>query len=229
MYIKRIAVILIIAVVIAGFYYGGLRDWVSLQGLKENSEYFKTVVDKNYGISVVVFMACYTLAMAASLPVVAPFTLLGGFLFDTIPGACFSALSVALGSMIYVVTFRHFFSESMQQQFQSQLERFKQNVKMYGKSYVLILHFMTVVPFFMINTLGALADFSLWDVLWTTLVGSGPIFLLFSFEGRQLAQLESISDIFTPQFIFALALLVVLACIPMIVKRFRGSSYDVSG
>lgn len=223
MQIKRIIIAVVVVLIILGLYYGGLKDSISLQGLKENSQYFKDMVDRNYWFSAMIFMMGYTIAMAASLPIVAPFSLLGGFLFNTIPGACFSALGAALGSMIYVTIFRHFLADSMQEQFKDQLSQLKENMKVYGKSYVLILHFLTILPFFVINTLDALADLTLWDVFWTTIVGSGPLFLLFSFEGRQLAHIESIGDIFSPQFILALGLLVLLACMPIIVKRFRGS------
>ena len=221
---KRIIIAVAVILIIIGLYYGGLKDWISLEGLKSKSHYFKDMVDRNYWFSAMVFIATYTLAMAASLPVVAPFSLLGGFLFETIPGACFSALSAVIGSIIYVVVFRHFFAASMHEQFKDQLEKFKKNMNVYGKSYLLILHFLAIVPFFMINTLAALADLSLWDVCWTTMVGSGPIFLLLALSGRELAHIQSIGDIFSPQFIIALVLLVALACMPIIIKRFRGSA-----
>jgi len=209
--------------IIVGLYYGGLKDWVSLQGLKDNSHYFKDMVTRNYWVSAMMFMGAYTLAIAASLPIVAPFSLLGGFLFDTIMGTCFSILSAALGSVIYVIIFRRFLAESMQEQFKDQLAKFKENINLYGKRYVLILHLLTVIPFFMINTLAALSNFSLWDVFWTTIIGSAPVFLLFSYEGRELAHINSITDIFSPSFIIALGLLILLAYMPIIIKRFRGT------
>jgi len=220
---KRIIVLIAVVLLIVGLYYGGLKDWISLEGLKQNSRYFKDMVTQHYWFSAMVFMAVYTAAMAASLPVVAPFSLLSGFLFNAIPGACFSLLSAGLGAVIYVSWFRYFLSGSMQEQFKDQLVKFKENMKIYGKSYILILHFITVIPFFMINTLVALADLSLWDVFWTTIVVSGLLFLLFAYEGRQLAHIQSVSDIFSPQFIGALAILVALACMPMIMKRFGKS------
>jgi uncharacterized membrane protein YdjX (TVP38/TMEM64 family) len=220
---KRIIIVIAVVLLIVGLYYGGLKDWISLEGLKQNSRYFKEMVTHHYWLSVLIFMAVFTAAMAASLPVVAPFALLSGFLFEAIPGACYGLLSAAFGSVIYVSWFRYFLSDSMQEQFKEQLQKFKENMKIYGKSYVLILHFITVVPFFMINTLVALADFSLWDVFWTTIAGSALLFLLFAYEGRQLAHIQSVSDIFTPQFIGALLLLVALACMPVIMRRFGKS------
>jgi uncharacterized membrane protein YdjX (TVP38/TMEM64 family) len=217
---KRIFIIVAAVLVILGLYYGGLKDWVSLQGLKENSHYFKDMVTRNYWFSAMIYVAAYTLAMAASLPVVAPFTLLGGFLFGMM-GAFFALFSAVCGSMIYVMIFRHFLYDSMHEQFKDQLAQFKQNITIHGKSYVLILHYLAVVPFFMINTLAALADFSLFDVFWTTIVGNTPLFLLLAYQGRELAHIESVSDIFSPHFIIALGLLVVLAFMPIIIKRFR--------
>jgi uncharacterized membrane protein YdjX (TVP38/TMEM64 family) len=217
---KRIVIVVAAVLAIIGLYYGGLKDWVSLQALKENSHYFKDMVTQNYWFSAMVYVAAYTLAMAASLPIVAPFTLLGGFLFGMM-GAFFALFSAVCGSMIYVMIFRHFLYASMHEQFRDQLAQFKQNVAIHGKSYVLILHYLAVVPFFMINALAALADFSLWDICWTTIVGNTPLFLLLAFEGRELAHIESVSDIFSPHFIIALGLLVLLAFMPIIVKRFR--------
>lgn len=217
---KRIVIVVAAVLVIIGLYYGGLKDWVSLQALKENSHYFKDMVTQNYWFSALIYVAAYTLAMAASLPIVAPFTLLGGFLFGMM-GAFFALFSAVSGSIIYVMIFRHFLYDSMHEQFRDQLAQFKQNITIYGKSYVLILHYLAVVPFFMINALAALADFSLWDVCWTTIVGNTPLFLLLAFEGRELAHIESVSDIFSPHFIIALGLLVLLAFMPIIIKRFR--------
>lgn len=218
---KRIVIVVAAVLVILGLYYGGLKDWISLQGLKENSHYFKDMVTRNYWFSAMVYVGVYTLAMTASLPIVAPFTLLGGFLFDTGMGALLSAVSAVLGSLIYVIVFRYFLYDSMHEQFKDQLAQFKENISIHGKSYVLILHLLAVIPFFMINTLGALADFSLWDVCWTTLVGSGPIFLIFAYQGKELAHIQSVGDIFSIHFIMALGLLVLLACLPIIIKRLR--------
>jgi uncharacterized membrane protein YdjX (TVP38/TMEM64 family) len=222
MKIKQVIIAVAVVLIVLGMYYGGLKDWISLQGLKENSQYFKDAVDRNYWFSVMIFVGIYTVTMAACLPIVGPFCLLGGFLFDVIPGACYSALSAAMGSMIYVIIFRRFFADSMQEQFKDQLVQFKENMQIYGKRYVLILHLMTVLPFLMINTLGGLSDLSIWDIGWTTIVGSGPLILIFSYEGRELAHIQSISDIFSPQFILALGLLALLACMPIIAQRFRG-------
>jgi uncharacterized membrane protein YdjX (TVP38/TMEM64 family) len=217
---KRIFIIVVAILIILGLYYGGLKDWVSLQSLKDNSQYFKDMVTQNYWFSALIYVGIYTAAMAASLPVVAPFTLLGGFLFGML-GAFLALFSAVLGSIIYVMIFRHFLYDSMHEQFKDQLAQFKQNITVHGKSYVLILHYLAVVPFFMINTLAALADFSMWDVLWTTVVGNTPLFLLLAYEGRELAHIQSVRDIFSPHFIIALGLLVLLAFMPIIVKRFR--------
>lgn len=220
---KNIGIFVVGSLAVAALYYSGLQDYISLAGLKANSHHFKAMVDRNYWFSVAMFVVSYMATVAASLPVVAPFTLLGGFLFDTIPGALYSALASAFGSVIYVFCLRHFLRASIEQRFEKQLVRFKENMKVYGKSYVLILHFMTIIPFFVINGLVALSDLSLLDVFWTTMVGSGPIFLLFAFEGRQLATIESVHDILSPSFMLALGLLVLLACMPIIIRRIRGS------
>lgn len=217
---KRILIIIAAVMAILGLYYGGLKDWVSLQALKENSHYFKDMVTQNYWFSAMIYVAAYTLAMAASLPIVAPFTLLGGFLFGMM-GAFLALFSAVLGSIMYVMIFRYFLYDSMHEQFQEQLAQFKENITVHGKSYVLILHYLAVIPFFMINTLAALADFTAWDIFWTTTVGNTPLFLLLAYEGRELAHIESVSDIFSPHFIIALGLLVLLAFMPVIIKRIR--------
>lgn len=217
---KQIVTAIAAILVICGLYYGGLKDWISLQALKENSHYFKDMVNHNYGLSAIGYIGIYTLFIAVSLPVVAPFTLLGGFLFGMM-GALFALLSSILGSILYVIIFRHFLYNSMYEQFKDQLVQFKDKIALQGKSYVLILHLMAAIPFFVINSLAALADFTFWDIAWTTALGNMPLLILLAYEGRELSHIESMSDILSPHFIIGIALLMMLAFLPIIIQRLR--------
>lgn len=223
MHIKRLISLLLIVLAIIVLYQYGFKDYISLHALQERSHDFKMLVDRQYWYAVAVYMLGYIAVIAASLPVVAPLTLLGGFLFGFLPSALYSALAGGIGSMLAVFIFRHFLVTSLQHQFKRQLIVFKYNMQKYGLSYILILHFMTVVPFFVINALVALSDVSLFTSFWTTCVGSAPVFLLFSFQGKQLAEIQSLKDIFTFPVLLGFALLILLACMPLIIKKMRGT------
>ena len=98
---------------------------------------------------------------------------------------------------------------------------FKKQMDVHGVNYILMLHFVTVVPYFVINTLAALSDISLVTFVWATIVGSIPIISVYAFAGRQLSYIQSVGDIFSPPIILAFVLLIVLACMPIILKRLK--------
>ncbi|MFI5333518.1 MAG: VTT domain-containing protein, partial [Candidatus Babeliales bacterium] len=99
--------------------------------------------------------------------------------------------------------------------------RFNEKIHVYGYNYIIILHYLTVIPLFVINMCAALTPISLGHFVWITLLGSAPLYIVYALAGRELATISCVQDIFSAQIILACALLIVVALIPMLIKRYQ--------
>lgn len=226
---RRLFIILAIVGLIVLLRLLGLTKYFSLSYLQASSHYFKEFLEEYYWSSATVYIGSYALLIAAGFPSVAPLTLLGGFLFGALPGALYAILGGTIGSIITFVLIRYLFGPILQKKYKERLEKFNKQVHEHGSSYLLMLHFLSVVPYVVINSLAALTNISFWTFFWTTIIGSVPLSLIYSFAGLQLSTVKSVRDIFSPTLIILLFLLILLALLPIVIKRYRKllrSDYD---
>lgn len=204
-----------------GIYYSGLTAYFSLQNLQANMLAFKQQVDRHYVCSAILYTLILAIMAAISLPIIIFYVLLGGFLFGTIMGTILSVIGAVTGSIVSFLIFRYALKSLLQKKYREHLHGFNEKMKEHGISYILILHYLSVVPFFIINTLAALAPISLLQFIMITIGGCLPLFFVYSFAGRELATIQSTNDIFSPEVIIACSLLILLALLPIIIKKFK--------
>jgi len=218
---QGIFIVLFIISLIVLLRFLSITDYFSFDYLKEYSHHFKLFIAECYWNSVVVYIGSYAFLIAAGFPSVAPLTLFGGFLYGIFPGAVYAVIAGTLGSLITFIIIRYVFGSFLQKRYQERLVKFNKQIHEHGANYLLMLHFLSVVPYFVINSLAALTTISLCAFLWTTIIGSTPLALIYSFAGLKLSTVESIRDIFSPSIIILLFLLIFLALLPIFIKRYR--------
>lgn len=210
----------LISIIILVWYFG-LHKYVTLTSLQSNRAYLESAVAQNYWRSVMVFIAIYTAVIAILIPGVPPLTILGGFLFGFLPGVIYSGIGAAVGATISFLLMRYVLSNVIRGKYAQKLDRFNAKIAAQGPAqYLLTMQLIGLIPYFIINTLAALANVSLFTFFWTVLVGSLPTLGIYAFAGRQLHSIESARDIFSPQIIIALVLLALLSLLPLLLKYF---------
>ena len=182
---------------------------------------FKECVHDHYMRSVVVYILILAAIAAISLPIIIFYVVLGGFLFGTLAGALYSVIGATVGATLSFLVFRYILGDMVQKKYGESLGGFKQKMKEHGISYILILHYLTVVPFFIINTFAALSPITLFQFILTTIAGCLPLFLVYAFAGKGLGSIQSVGDIFSAPVIIACVLLSGLAFVPVILKKFK--------
>jgi uncharacterized membrane protein YdjX (TVP38/TMEM64 family) len=221
---KKKWVMALCAVGFAACVYYVMKDYVSLPWLQQKSSYFKSKVEHNYLLSAAAYMLLYTFLITCALPVIIPLTLIGGFLFGVTYGTLYSTLAAVAGCVISFLGFRYIMRATLMSYFGVGLEKLHASFKRHGMYYLLMLHYSSVVPFFMINAVAALTDMSLQRFICITIAGCLPVCLIYAFAGKQLSTITSIGDIFSPAVIAALMLLVAMAFVPVLIKRLKGPS-----
>lgn len=201
--------------------FTNLHQYFSLTALQDENHFLKRMLHENYMSTVMAFIVIFAITIALAIPGSAALTLLGGYLFGVFEGGLYSLIGSVAGATISFLLFRYVLRDVVHAWYGAQAQVFKKQMNEHGVSYLLMLHFVTVVPFLVINALAAMSDLSLIRFMWTTAVGSLPIISVYSFAGKQLSYINSIGDIFSPTIIIAFVLLIALACMPIMIKKFR--------
>jgi len=214
-----LALILIAGVAI---YRSGIHEHCTFTWIKENNQMLKQAVEHNYIRWVLLYAVCLVVIVALSLPIVIPVVIAGGYLFGIILGTLYSVVAATCGAVLWFLFVRHVLAASIKQRYSARLEKFNRSMEQYGPNYLLVLHYLAVVPFFIINTFAALTNMSLRTFVRVTVTGSLPLFIIYAFAGRELGTLCSIGDMFSLPVILAFALLLALALMPIIITRLKG-------
>jgi uncharacterized membrane protein YdjX (TVP38/TMEM64 family) len=211
--------LLVIAIFI--LYYFGISQHLSLESVKSNASYLQDKVTENYFHAALVFIAVSTLLIMLTFPITAPMAVLGGFLFGMGPGILYSMISIIIGTAISFLVVRYALSHMMKHKYGERLAGFNERMQKYGYTYLITLQLLTVVPYFIINSLAALAGVPFFMFLLTTIVGSFPIVVIYAFAGKQLYNIHSWQDILSTQMLLVLLLLAALALLPMFIQKWR--------
>lgn len=219
---KALLVGCILIAIIFLVWYLQLYSYFTLASLQSQRSVLERAVARNYWQAVAVFMAVYAAVIALAIPGVPPLTMIGGFLFGLIPTSIYATVSATLGTTVSFLLIRYVLSNLIRGKYAQKLERFNEKIASNGAaSYLLTLQLMGLIPYFVINTLAALANVSTITFIWTTCVGSIPIIMVYAFAGKQLYMIESARDIFSPSIIAVLVGLIIISLIPVLFKRLR--------
>lgn len=193
-------------------------DILSVENVREHRVHLLRFVADHYLPAVLAFICLYG-ATALFLPGALALTVAGGVMFGTVPGALYANLGGTLGAVIAFLAARSLLGHFIQERFKKQLVRFNQEMSHHGPNYLLVLRIVPIAPFFVINYCAAMTRIPLKTFVWTTSVGMLPGALIYAFMGEQLRHVEAVSDLLSGKVMLALALLALLALVPVFRKK----------
>jgi uncharacterized membrane protein YdjX (TVP38/TMEM64 family) len=222
MHVKKIVwVIITLGLIALLIRYCGLDAYLSFEHIKQNRERLLHCVDQYPVWSVYVYILVCAAIIGVGIPIIGILTLVGGYMFGVLYGTLYATIGATLGVVVMFLAVRYIIMGSIKARYGRQLAQFNTRLQTYGYTYLLTLHWMTIIPYSVVAILAALADVPLLAVIWTTIVGSIPMIFIYALAGRQLGTVENIGDIFSFQVIMAFILLALLALIPMCIRRVR--------
>lgn len=219
---KIIIILFVLFLSITLFYYFNIGSYFEITAIKDRMVQMYHFVQLRYTESVFLYISLFTMIIACAIPAMPILAITGGYLFGAKQGLFYSEIGCLLGATTSFFCVRYIVKEIVHKRYRIQLERFKEKVHEQGvTSYLLMMQFVSIIPFFIINTLAALADVPFFTFFWTTLVGSFPMLFVYTLAGKQLGTIESVNDLFSPSVILMLVILVVISIIPIIVKNLK--------
>lgn len=239
----RLLPLALIVAAAGAVWWSGLLDYVSLQQLADNREALRNYVDANLAPAILAFIGIYAAVVALSLPIAAPLTLTGGFLFGWLVGGLATVVAATLGAVIIFLLARTALADTFSRKAGPLLCRCRDGFHENAISYLLFLRLVPLFPFWVVNLAPALLGVTLRDYVIATFIGIIPATFAIALTGAGLdsvlvAQKQAYDQcvaqnsaencafgldparLITTELLIAFAALGVVALIPVLAKRF---------
>ncbi len=209
-------VLLVIAVIIALVFAFDLHSALTLNGLKNGLDQFRSFQAESPWLVAGAFFLAYVVVTAFSIPGAAVMTLGAGALFGLLHGLVLVSFASTLGATLAFIGARYLLRDTVQSKFGKRLKAINQGVEREGAFYLFTLRLVPVFPFFLVNLLMGLTAMKVWTFFWVSQVGMLAGTAVYVNAGTELAQIDSLSGILSPGLILSFALLGVF---PLLAKK----------
>ncbi len=217
---KKFAIIAVIAALIAAFFYFGLNERLSADGISSTIAEIEAFRADNAVLVLAVFFAVYVAVAAASLPGAAILTLIAGALFGLVTGVILVSFASTVGATFAFLSSRYVLRDSIEGKFGDRLKSINEGLERDGAFYLFSLRMIPVIPFFVINLVMGLTRVKTGTFIWVSQLGMLLGTTVYVNAGTQLAQLDSLDGILSPAIFGSL---VLLGIVPWIAKLIIGA------
>ncbi len=201
-------------IIFFGLRFSGITDDITLANIQEQAASLRFFVHENYVLSVLSFIVFYIIIAAFALPLASLTTITGGYLFGTFLGALYANVGATIGGAVVFLLVRYSIGDMIQERYAPTFKKFNRKFEQQGVRFLIASRLIVVFPYFLVNMVAGLTSASFWTFVWTTSLGILPASFVFTFAGQQLQHIHSITDIFTPQMMLALAAMALMLFIP---------------
>ncbi len=209
------------------FFAFGLQRYISFDTLREHRDLLVAEVARNAVSVAAAFIAIYALVVAFSIPGGAIMTISAGFLFGTVPAACYGVVGGTLGAVCVFLAARTAFGEVLRAKAGPALKRMEAGFRDNAFSYMLFLRLVPLFPFWLVNLVPAFLGVPLRAYVLATLIGVIPGALVYASLGNGLGVVldaggePDLGIVFRLDVLLPLLALAVLALLPAAFKKFK--------
>ena len=218
---KKKILLVLIGVGIAAFYFFDIQQYLSFESLKANRDRLNVVYHENSIIFIAGFIGIYFLTVSLSLPGAAVLTLSAGAIFGSVLGTFLVNIGATLGATAAFLSARFIFRDWVEGKFSDKLETVNSGISSNALSYMLFLRLVPLFPFFLINLVLGLTQVRLSVYFFSTMIGIMPGSFIYANAGSNLAGINSVSDIASPEVFGALVLLGIFALTPALYRLIK--------
>lgn len=207
---------MVVVAAIALFFGMGLDQHLTLGELKESQGKFAAMLEQSPLQVTLISFVLYVVIVALSLPFATLMGLAIGALFGLWYGTLFASFGSTIGAVLAFLTSRYLLRDFVQHRFGGKLKVINEGMAKEGAHYLFMLRLVPVFPFFLVNLLMGLTQIHTRTFYWISQLGMLAGTVVCVNAGTQLAHIDSLSDIFSPEVLLSFALLGIF---PLIVKR----------
>ncbi len=214
---SKFFILALIALLVTSFFVFDLQQYLSLEYFNQQRAAILDFYQINPWQTILIFFAVYVLITSLSLPGAALMTLIAGAIFGLVTGTIIVSFASTIGASLAFLVSRYLFKDLIQSRFKQQLSAINKGVEKDGAFYLFALRLVPAFPFFIINLVMGLTPIKTWTFYWVSQVGMFVGTIVYVNAGTQIAQLDSLAGILSPEIILSFALLGIF---PLIAKKF---------
>lgn len=212
----KIALLVVGLGLIAGFFIFDLGQYFNLAFLKAQQSSIESYYGDAPVKTILLFFFTYVLVTGLSLPAAGILTLAGGAVFGVLVGTILVSFASTIGATLAFLASRFLFRGYVQARFADKLKVINQGMEKDGAFYLFSLRLVPVFPFFIINLVMGLTPIRTLVFAFVSQIGMLAVTIVFVNAGTQLARIEEVGDILSPQLI---ASFVLVGVFPLIAKK----------
>ncbi len=210
------AVFTAVIVLVAVFFLYDLGQYFNLEYLKAQ----QAVMDAYYAdkplVTALSFFFLYVVITGLSLPGAAILTLAAGAIFGLLWGTVISSFASTLGATLAFLFSRYLFREAIQNRFADKLGAINKGVAEDGAFYLFTLRLALLFPYFVINLVMGLTPIKALTFFLVSQAGMLAGTIVYVNAGTQIAKIEQLKDIASPDLILSF---VLLGIFPLLAKK----------
>lgn len=212
---KKILLLLLALFIVLSFYFSGYTEFFSLDFFKSQQQYFDTLYADAPLVTAFIFFILYIMITGLSLPGATLLTLIAGALFGLLWGTLLVSFASTLGASVAFLLARFILRDTVQKHFGRYLKPINEGMERDGAFYLFTLRLVPLFPFFAVNLVMALTPIRLLSFMLVSQIGMLAGTLVYVNAGTQIARIETLNDIISPQMLFAF---VLLGLFPLLAK-----------
>lgn len=218
-----IAIAIVAAIVLLRV--SGLGELISLETLRTHRGALVAWVGANSFLASIAYVLAYVCVVAFSIPGAVFLTLSGGFLFGALTGTVLTSIGATVGATVVFLFAQSLFGKGAFDRLGAQYPSLVDGISKNAWSYLLVLRFVPIFPFFLVNLIAALVGVRLSTYVVTTFVGILPGTAVFSLAGAGLGnvldqgQSFALSSVMTPTVVSALVGLAALSLVAIPIRK----------
>ena len=230
--LKKFLPLIIIAAGFAIAYFMGWTKYLNPQLLVENADYLQNLVQENFLLVLIGFIALYAVLTVFMLPA-SILTVASGFLFGTLVGAPAVVLGATIGACALFIAAKTSLQDTLKGVAGPFIEKMEKEYNESPFSYLFTLRLIPVFPFAVANIAPALLGAKFKDYLITTAIGIIPGTVAYSLIGNGLRETIKSAGANTDEInvgalmgetfinmLPAFGMLILVALIPVFYKKF---------
>jgi uncharacterized membrane protein YdjX (TVP38/TMEM64 family) len=221
--VKKISIVILLAVLVSLFMIFDLQKYLTLSYLKASQERFADLYADHRLLVLGAYFLAYVLMAALSLPGAAVMTIAGGALFGFWTGLVLVSFASTIGATLACLVSRFLLRDWVQGRFGERLIAVNQGIEREGSFYLFTLRLIPIFPFFVINLVMGLTKMPLTSFYWVSQTGMLPGTAVYVNAGMELGRIETLSGILSPRLLLSFAL---LGLFPLMAKKLVAAYKD---
>lgn len=206
----RFLVVTLILLLVTVYFMTGAGSYLTLASLKQNQELLTSQFSNHPFLVSFIFGLGYVLVTALSIPGATILTLASGAIFGLLYGTIIASVASTLGATLSFLGARYLFRQSAERRFRDRITSINQGLQKEGSFYLFTLRLIPAFPFFLVNLVMGLTQFSVWRFFLVSQIGMLPGTFVYVNAGTEISKIESLKGILSPGLLISFSLLGVL-------------------